>query len=251
MDETSLEDAYKEFTTVHYPNLFKYIVAIAHEDADTGSESIGTGVMVRLGGHHLVATAAHCIKRNPRVMHDDNFYMDNNHRLATTPPVRIIQSWSQPSFDIGFLEVEEALGPEMDEAQLCSGLIQEGPLHIVGHPICRIEVNERTKELTLVRSVFSTIVIEQTDSYLKLDYPKYGFRVEGNQWVKEPFIPTPHGFSGGGCFGVSANHGDLQVIGYKLLGIQASWHPTERWVEVVPIRHLLEGIESRLGPNAP
>ena len=36
------------------------------------------------------------------------------------------------------------------------------------------------------------------------------------------------------------------AIGYKLVGIQSSWHPRERWVEVVPIRHWLDGVKSRL-----
>jgi len=92
----------------------------------------------------------------------------------------------------------------------------------VGYPVCRIEVDERRREKTLVKSVFGTIVIEQTETSLKLDYPKTGFRDEGGRWIEEPFIERPHGFSGGGCFGVSSDGGAVPVIGYKLVGIQSS-----------------------------
>ncbi len=57
---------YDEFLNVHYPHIFTYNILIAHEDQDTGAESIDTGVLVGLRGRHLIATAAHCIKRSPR-----------------------------------------------------------------------------------------------------------------------------------------------------------------------------------------
>ncbi len=165
--------------------------------------------------------------------------------------MKILKRWSHPSLDIGFLEVGEALGPEMNEGQLFSGRVETGikggMLHVIGYPVCRMEVNERLKEMTLVKSVFGTIVTDQTDDSLKLDYPRTGFKFEGGQWVEEPFIERPHGFSGGGCFGVSSNGGNVPAIGYKLVGIQCAWHPTERWVEVVPIRHWLDGVKSQLG----
>ena len=242
---------YDEFVTVHNPNIFPYNVLLAHEDEDTGEESIGTGVMVGLGGHHLIATAAHCIRRNPRVMREDNFFINQYNKMATSPPVKILERWLHPDLDIGFLKVGEALGLEMNEGQLYCGLIkggiEGGLLHVVGYPACRKEVNERLRDMTLVKSVFGSIVIEQTDSSLKLDYPKTGFRDEGGRWIEEPFIERPHGFSGGGCFGVNLSCGDVPAVGYKLVEIQCAWHPSERWVEVVPIRYWLDGVKSQFG----
>lgn len=244
---------YEEITMIHYPNIFPFNILIAHEDVDFGDESIGTGVMVGLGGRHLIATAAHCIKRNPRVMRETNFFMDKQYKMRSEPPVRILGHCVHPRLDIGLLEVGEALGPEVREDQLYTGndeaALRAGMLSVIGHPGCRIDVDEARKEITLVKSVFGSHVTDMTDDWLKMDYPTTGFRMEGDKWIEEPFIATPKGFSGGGCFGVSMS-GEVPTILYKLVGIQSSWHPGERWVEVVPIRPWLEGAKSYLAqPN--
>jgi hypothetical protein len=241
---------YDEITMIHYPNIFPFNILIAHENVDTGAECLGTGVIIVLGGHHLIATAAHCIKRNPRIMRESNFFMDKQSTMRSEPPVRILGQWLHPSLDIGLLEVGEALGPEMREDQLYTGndaaALRAGMLSVVGHPLCRTEVDEARKEITLVKSVFGSSIDDMTDDSLILGYPKTGFRMEGGKWIEEPFIATPHGFSGGGCFGVNAS-GEVPTIFYKLVGIQSSWHAGERWVKVVPIRHWLDGAKSYLG----
>lgn len=79
-----------------------------HEDQNDGSECIGTGVMVGLGGHHLIATAAHCIRRNPRVMRENHFFMNKHGKLDTSPVVKIMKRWLHHDLDIGFLEVADA-----------------------------------------------------------------------------------------------------------------------------------------------
>jgi Trypsin-like peptidase domain len=248
--ELTLGGMYAEHETVHYPELFKYVMMIAHENEEDGSESIGSGVLVGWEGRHLIATAAHCIRRNPRVMRECDFYLRTDGRMGTSPPVRILAKWLHPQLDIGFLEVDEALNAEMGEDQLFCEKVQSGPLHIIGHPTCRIETNEQLKEKTSVKSVFSTEIIEQGDDSVKLHYPVIGYRVEGEQWVSRPFIETPHGFSGGGCFGITSQSAELRTIGYKLVGIQSSWHRGERWVEVVPIRHWVESVKSQFSNRA-
>ena len=138
----------------------------------------------------------------------------------------------------------------MNEGQLYCGPIKGGIegwlLQIVGYPVCRLEVDEQRKEMTLVKSVFGSIVSEQTETSLKIDYPETGFREEEGRWIEESFIERPHGFSGGGCFGVSNEGGTVPVIGYKLVGIQSSWSRDGRWVNVVPIRHWLDGVKSQI-----
>ena len=176
--EPTLDSIYWEHQKLHYPEMYKYVVMIAHENEDTGVESVGSGVNVRWGGRHLIATAAHCIRRNPRVMREDKFYEGRDGRFAASPPVRIIQRWTHPDLDIGFLEIGEALGEEMNEGQLFFGHIPNVPVHIIGYPVCRLQVDEQLKEKTLVKSVFATEVYEQTDSYVKLYYPVHGYRVE-------------------------------------------------------------------------
>lgn len=241
-------DAYEELERVHIPNISEYILAIAHKNEDSGEESIGTGVMIGFRGHHLVATAAHCIKNNPRVIHSENFGINDAGDFITSPIVNIIQTWSHSHLDIGFLQIKEPLGSEMSEDQLCSDQIKEGLRYIIGYPVCRIETNELLKEKIFVKSIFGSTVTDQTDNYIRLSYPENGVRFENGQWVEKPFFESPRGFSGGGCFGINVTDSCiLQEIRYKLFGIQSSWHPSERWVEVIPIRHLLDEFKLRFG----
>src|SRR6185437_6525766 len=126
-------------------SIFSYNILLAHEDEDDGTECLGTGVMVGIGGRHLIATAAHCIRRNPRVMRKGNFFLDRHYKMATRPPVKILDRWLHPYLDSGFLEVAEAMGPEMSEGQLhCDPLKkvgdEGGQFYIVGYPVCRQEV---------------------------------------------------------------------------------------------------------------
>jgi hypothetical protein len=66
--------------TIRY--IFSYNILLAHEDESDGTESVGTGVMVRLGERHLIATAAHCIRRNPRVMREQSFFINKQNKAA-------------------------------------------------------------------------------------------------------------------------------------------------------------------------
>jgi hypothetical protein len=244
--DEALGKLYEEFDQVHYPHLSRYVVSIAHEDEDPGTDKIGSGVSVAFGGRHFIATAGHCIKRNPRVMRGNDFFTTSD-RIVTIPPVRIIGKWSHASLDIGMLEVAEVLDLEMIDTQLCFDRISEGyVLHIIGFPESRRTIDHRRREIDLVKTAFAATVLEQADDYLKLDYPTHGRRFDGEQWLTEPFIATPRGFSGGGCFGVT-NSGDVQVVGYKLIGIQCSWSERQRYVKAVPIRHWLDGVKAYLG----
>ncbi len=117
---------YDEFKDVHYPRLFPYVILLAHENEDDGRESLGSGVKIALGSHHLIATAAHCIKRNPRVIRDENFYITTENKIATSPRVRLLQSWVHDTLDIGWLEIGEALGAEMTEESCIASPAQRG-----------------------------------------------------------------------------------------------------------------------------
>lgn len=240
----TLSEMYTEHETIHYPELFKYVVLIAHEDEETGEESIGGGVLVAWEGRHLIVTAAHVIRKNPRVIREGNFYQLVNTRLATSPPVRILGKRLHDDFDIGYLEVNEKLGVELGRDQLHCGSVQSGALHVIGYPVCRITTNERLSEKTMFKSVFTSEITEQTDDAIRMPYPEVGYKVEDDQWVPGPYIERPHGFSGGGAFGITSAIDELRVIGYKLIGIQSCWDRVERWVEVVPIKHFVEAMQT-------
>src|SRR5438270_3856158 len=107
---------YTNFATNHLPALLKYAVAIAHED-DDGTACIGSGVFVTARGRHFIATAEHCIRRNPQVMVGDFHLIDD--RIVARNPLRILASRSHASLDIGLLEVESPNQPELQQTQLC------------------------------------------------------------------------------------------------------------------------------------
>jgi hypothetical protein len=231
------EDLYAEFQKDHLPNLFKYVVPIAHENTDNRRESIGSGVLVNLNGRHYVATAAHCIKLNPRVLHDV-FYMLAG-RLHDDKPVKIVDRGWHATLDVGFLQIDEPMSKELDESHLCVETVKEGTVHVIGHPRCEANVDPAKGPIEVKKCVFGSSVLEQSAAAMRLAYPVDGVRFAKGQWWTEPFPETPHGFSGGGCFGVSYTTGPVVSYQYKLLAIQVSWHSGERWVEAVPIKQWL------------
>jgi hypothetical protein len=244
-------NTYIDFSTNHLPSLFKYVVPIGHEDEDDGEESIGSGVMVNVHGRHFIATARHCIKQKPRVMIGD-WYLKGG-KITASRPVKILRSEWHDSLDVGFLEVEEMNSPctELQPHQLCCDRIVEGMIHVVGHPTCMIKRDEARKEICLTRAAFGTHLEEETSEYLRFAYPREGVRFDASrdEWVTGPFIATPHGFSGGGCFGVTqaSSPSGLIVFGYKLLGIQYRWDGVARWVKAVPTRQWINLLNERCG----
>jgi hypothetical protein len=237
-------DVYLDFSNSHLPDLFRYVTAIAHIDED-GNEAIGSGVFVQIHGRHFVATARHCIENNPRLLLGD--FSATRKGIVPDRPVQIIQSGWHETLDIGFLETTDLNHSELSESHLCFEKIVAGPVHVVGHPEDRQEVDKRRREISLFKCAFGTTLIEETDVSMKFAYPVEGVRVGDNkQWEKVPFPKTPRGFSGGAVFGVSnTSRGNLQAIEYKLLGIQCSWSETARWVKAVPIKCWHELIMSR------
>lgn len=245
-DQNALD--YKEVETRYLPDLYQFIVPIAHVGED--GESIGSGVFINLKGRHFIATAKHCIQQDPRVIHSRFIMLDNEAgtqpRFETGRPMQILNRGWHPTLDVGFLEIEEALAPEMTEDQLCFAKLTAGSVFVVGHPVCRIERFRERRELILNRCSFGTRVLEATDDYWKLEYPIAGLRAENGEWRGEPF-PDANGFSGGGCFGISkTRRAGLEVVEYRLLGIQFSWHKEERWVKVAPIKQWFEVVQQVL-----
>lgn len=236
----SSEQTGREAAKVHYPELFSRVVMIIHENEDSGVESVGAGVLVNVGDRHFVATAAHCIRRNPRVIREG--YWTRNKTWVTAPrEVRIIKGGAHTGIDLGFLEVAEAVGPEMSEDQLLSSqsvaLKPDWSLHIIGYPILTLKTHDQLRMRTLHKKVFISNVADYTDLAINIHYPKDGYRLENDRWVEIPFLDTPHGYSGGGCFIITETPADVAAFGYRLIGIQSSWYPDSRRVEVIPIQH--------------
>jgi hypothetical protein len=139
---------------------------------------------------------------------------------------------------------------EITEGQLYLPVIIGGTIHIIGYPRCMIQWDKARNIVDLHKVPIGTNMIEIADEFLKLDYPVIGKRAERGELIDEPFPKTPHGFSGAGCFGVNRTinqrlHG-LEIIEYKLVGIQYEWFEKERWVKAVPIKHWLDLVKQIL-----
>jgi hypothetical protein len=238
-DQTAVDFA--EFEKKHTEALKKHAIALADDDGQLGS-----GVLVNVNQRHFIATAAHCIVRTPKVIHLEFFTRKerNKVRIETERPIRILTSGFHSTLDIGYLEILEPPSVEITEAQLESPVIIGGTVHVIGFPDCMVERLESKKLIKLHKVPFATQIREIADDFLKLDYPVIGKRAQKGEWVDEPFPKTPHGFSGAGCFGVNQTINQrlrgLEIIEYKLLGIQCSWNEDERYVKVVPIHHWLD-----------
>jgi hypothetical protein len=225
---------YAEFAANYLPDLFNYVVPILN-----GNKELGSGVLVNWQGRHLVATARHCIENKPRVFRPTSRLEQNKN--VTTHQLRILRTEWHDTLDIGYLETDDPDAAELGADQLCNDRIADGMAHIVGFPTIMARVDWPNRNISICGGSFSTTLVEETDDFLKFDYPKQGSRYDPatGGWRPSTFPETPHGFSGGGCFGVvSGAAGSIRTVAYKLLGIQASWSSDGRWVKVVPIKHL-------------
>jgi hypothetical protein len=237
---------HEEFADTHLLKLKQYCVMVAHRD-EFGDEKIGSGVLVKVCGRHLVATAAHCIKDDPRVIPGDGFCLIEKRRFVSDRPVRILHRRWHDTLDIGFLELESACGTELETDHLCSERIVGGSVYVIGNPASAAQVFAEKASIIVHRCCIGILPIEQTSDLLKFSYDQMGVRqgIE-NEW-KEEAVPDAPGLSGGGIFGVAnPSYGSILSIQYKLFGIQYAWPSMERrargerWIVAVPIQRWLE-----------
>jgi hypothetical protein len=208
------------------------------EKADSHDDQVGGGVLIDVGGTLLVASAAHCIKDRPAVLETD-------FSIPTESKIRIVRRGIHPTLDIGFMELQrnEAI-PILNRGECLLGMIcleplpTNGMVHIVGFPaVARKLQNQR---LTIVRKSFGTQFIRAHGEHCFFSYPEMGWTWdEGkNDFVQAPFDKTPHGYSGGGCWGfVQSKRGELFTPNkhIRLYAIQSAWDRNERHVKCVPI----------------
>jgi len=232
MNESQLK--YQEFSLRYLPDLSNYVVPI-----HVGDDQIGSGVLVNWCGRHIIATARHCIENQPRAFVPST-RIEQDMQMSTRQ-IQILQAKSHETLDVGYLEIEDPRTGEIDGSQFHLDRVEDGMVHIIGYPESLAFVDWPKKKFSVCGGAFSTSIVEVADDFMKLDYPEQGWKVEKDEWVPSRFPDTPRGFSGGGCFAVECRTaGALQIVEYKLLGIQYSWSKNGRWVKVIPIRHLCE-----------
>jgi hypothetical protein len=232
MDEMTDSQRYDHFIANYLPDLVNYVVPIFN-----GNNELGSGVVINDHGRHFVVTAKHCIEHQPRVFRP--VARVENRKEVGTRQIAVMRTVLHETLDIGYLQLEESSGSELTPSQLCSDRIVDGMVHVIGYPTALAYIDLPNKNASVSCGSFATTLIEEADEYLKLEYPRFGYRPnEAGQWEPSLFPETPKGFSGGGCFGVAfSTTGLIQTVEYKLLGIQSSWSEDGRWVKVIPIKH--------------
>lgn len=210
---------YVEFSANYLPDLFNYVVPILN-----ANKELGSGVLVNFQGRHIVATARHCIENKPRVFLPVSRIRPDD--PTSTQQIRIVRTEFHETLDIGFLEIEDPGGSEVGSHQLCKDRISDKMVHVIGFPSVKAFVDWPNNNVSVLGGSFGTTLLEEADEFLKFDYPKVGGKFDPTQngWTPSAFPETPEGFSGGGCFSVTVGTtSGVQIIEYKLHGIQCSW----------------------------
>lgn len=227
-----------------FPTVFSYTIPIFSKNEDN-SPQIAAGVLVKVADKLLVATAAHCIAKDPVVLPEKEFFI---------PPdpggVAIIAREIDKKLDIGLLELRE------DDAfkALCKsccllGQVSLAPIpkggmcHVVGFPNHARKLSGRTYEV--VKQGFGSVYQEQEGDFFMFPYPEKGWThgVGTNEYEPADFHPTPHGFSGGGCWAFLRPQPEEMFVPekhIKLMAVQSAWWAKRRVVQCVPIRCWLE-----------
>jgi hypothetical protein len=235
-------DESREFNEFHLPHLLRYVVPILWNPLNAGS-----GVLVQIQGRHFVASAAHCITSGPLVQICPAPVSLSS--PVETKTLRPIQAGWYDDVDIGYLEIEDPGCEAVGQNQLSySPELLTGLVHVVGYPAANAKLDLKTREALFGITTFSTSIIEATASHLKLNYPVQGssYDAQTGSWIPCQFPKTPHGFSGGGVFVVTKMRvGGLEVVQYKLVGIQSCWLESERYVQAIPIDWWCNLLKSR------
>ena len=225
-----------QFRSLYLDDLINYTVLV-----HCGAGHIGSGVLVRAGNRHLVATAKHLLEgpQLPQVLMSPTRATRDG---STVEPIAapVMCSGQHERLDIAYLEITDPQRAEIDWSQLSSDRIVSGQVQIVGFPGTLHQIDRGQREYSVAAACFSTHLVSETDEVLRFAYPESGIRLNHatGEWADSPFPATPRGFSGGGCFGVvQGQFKGLAALGYRLLGIQYEWSRSERYVRVVPIRH--------------
>src|SRR5262245_31534967 len=123
-------DENREFYTLHLPHLISYVVPVVQ--SKRGDVEVGSGVLVKVGKRHFVATAQHCIEADVRVVRSMAPFLGSS--TTGTRELRILDRGSHESLDLGFLEIKDPECAELDWDQLSDERIGGGMVHVVGYP---------------------------------------------------------------------------------------------------------------------
>jgi hypothetical protein len=235
----------EEFSRLHLPSLINYVVLVLQEPSE-GAVSVGSGVLVKIGERHFLATAAHCLEGRIRVARSLT-PLRADQGVEGTRGLRVIRMGRHANrdLDVGFVEIADPLCPELSLDQFTSAGTEQSLARFIGYPsamVERVSVDGKPRSIALTAASFGTSFIERTEDRLFFNYPEAVQRYDlaTKTQIESQLPPTPHGFSGGACFSVREAESSVASLEYRLLGIQSAWLPQSRRLCVVPIERWLE-----------
>jgi hypothetical protein len=214
------------------------------EDED---KEIGTAVILRAGDRLFALTANHCVRREMAL-----YFPVGEGR---SPCGQILATHTREPLDIAVLELEnrpDILACHVE--QVCidvpkpatkdSDPEKEPLFWVVGHPARHQVVQATDDHLRVAQIAFGTNLVGAKPDVLALYYHDEGYGVTQDLACALSQLPqTPHGFSGGGVWGVDdPGEGVLfnPLKHVRLYGIQHSWLPESRLLKCVPARVIVE-----------
>lgn len=243
-------DENREFHILHLPHLLNYVVAVMQ--MKEGRLEIGSGVLLKAGDRHFIATARHCIDgQKVRVIRSESFEQLQRSGVSGSRELHIRESGWHDTLDIGYLEIANPHCAEMGWEQLSNDRITGGMVQVVGYPeVLTITVQTipgKLTDISLCAGTFGTTLTKETPEQMTFNYPEIGKKYDPamGTWHEAPFPKTPRGFSGGAIFGVAKQPGVIPQVEYKLLGIQYAWNENQRVVFATPIQRLKELLAER------
>jgi hypothetical protein len=237
---------------------------VAFLDLNKPLEGMASGVLVRIGGHLFVATAAHAVPSEPGCLLSFGVPKTTAIDAGALPIVRCGKSATEWP-DVGFLELDPtgALPILSKEPIDLAQISLRGP----GHPECRClafgypsemirteQTDPSQFHLMLRPMCYSNVPMtpedwpnlpstdpasrQAVDVFLPYDPEEEIWHYEESE--KDDTLPEPRGASGGGLWQGSPTKVELwNAAGVQLIGIQSRWNKTGKYVRAFQIVHWL------------
>ncbi len=213
-----------------YQSIERYTIPVVHR-AEDGQLGFGSGILIDIKDRRFVATAFHCLKE--AVLWTDGMDIPKDDTMPVHH-VLIKNRGGKEDVDIGFLEIDRgtrirtAIGHEactLDQLYIGPNIQVGWPIHVCGWPeyasrLVGPSTIERSLECVIVRC-------QAADStYLRFEFAgSAGQWNDQGKWIMKS-TPSPHGFSGGGCWMITKSKPNelyAPTKNTKLLAIQSSW----------------------------
>ena len=226
-----------------YRSILSHTVGILHRNTVNGTVQIGSGVLVEIANCLFVATAYHCIESEPVILVNGMAVDAVN---LPPPQVRILEKGGDSKLDVGFLKLETGkkivTEHEHKPCSLSQCIIFPNPVnqvfHLSGCP--NFDQVARQGVISQGLSVYAAPVVYVDEDNLYFDFAKEVSHYNPATKTDElRTVESPHGFSGGGCWGITKSQNDELYNPYKtcwLLGIQSGWMRTTRRCRVPLIK---------------